>query len=41
MSKFNLKLLLAIIVGVIKVVVDVLSGNYPDELDNENNIGGA
>jgi len=34
MSKFNLKLLLAIIVGIIKVVVDVLSGNT-DIPDNE------
>lgn len=41
MSKFNLKLLLAIIVGIIKVVVDVLSGNtdFPDN-DLDTN-GGA
>lgn len=41
MSKFNLKLLLAIIVGVIKVVVDVLSGNYSEDIENLDTNGGA
>lgn len=30
MSKFNLRILLAIVVGIIQVVVKVLSGDIPD-----------
>lgn len=41
MSKFNLKILLAIVVGIIKVVIDVLSGNFPDDIDNIDSNGGA
>lgn len=40
MSKFNLKVLLAIIVGIIKVVVDVLSGNV-DFSDNDLDTNGG
>lgn len=40
MSKFNLKILLAIVVGIIQVVVKVLSGDLPDD-DIINTNGGS
>lgn len=43
MSKFNLKILLAIVVGIIQVVVRVLSegGNPSDDTDLSDNYNGA
>lgn len=41
MSKFNLKILLAIIYGVIKVVVDVLSNGVPADLDDDTLTGNS
>lgn len=43
MSKFNLRILLAIVVGIIQVVVRVLSeGGLPsDDTDDVSNIGGS
>lgn len=40
MSKFNLKLLLAIVVGIIQVVVKVLSGDV-DVPDNDFDTNGG
>lgn len=40
MSKFNLRILLAIVVGIIQVVVKVLSGDVPDnDLEDINSNG--
>lgn len=43
MSKFNLRLLLAIVVGIIKVIVEVLSEGAPAPSDDSDvdNYGGA
>lgn len=43
MSKFNLRLLLAIVVGIIKVIVEVLSegASAPSDDSDDNILGGA
>lgn len=43
MSKFNLRILLAIVVGIIQVVVRVLSEGVPpsDDTDDVSNLGGS
>lgn len=41
MSKFNLKILLAIVVGIIQVVVKVLSGDIDIPDDSLNVNGGS
>lgn len=43
MSKFNLRLLLAIIVGIVKVIVEVLSegASAPSDGSDVNNLGCA
>lgn len=41
MSKFNLKILLAIVVGIIQVVVKVLSGDIDIDVEQLNSNGHA
>lgn len=41
MSKFNLQILLKIIMGIIRVVVDVLSGDDNEYVDDINSEGHA